>query len=295
MDPDLAATGQRHAAPAILLRHPTDSNAPNARRHLYVAAAVAFLTVALTSPPLAAAPGELAAKEARHIAGTFPGRMAGTLKKDAAAKYIADRLLAMGYQPRLALPDGVRLPLGEQARAQPRLPQPDLNQRDRGTPRHVGQADQSGVRHDSGPARASVRTGYPPSASPSETDPRAARKDSRRTAPFPSIECPSFLLAKCAILDSDAVTVATLGLIEEELLAGTLAPILEQPWKQSNWMIVKLRGRSLGPAALVLVEELRLAHQGFARDESMLRERWFSQGKPRTPARTVTRSRCGEK
>ena len=49
----------------------------------------------------AAPPGELAAKEARHIAGTFPGRMAGTLKEDLAARYLADRLLAMGYKPTL--------------------------------------------------------------------------------------------------------------------------------------------------------------------------------------------------
>lgn len=45
--------------------------------------------------------GALAAKEARHIAKTFPGRMAGTQQELQAAKYIADQLLAMGYQPRL--------------------------------------------------------------------------------------------------------------------------------------------------------------------------------------------------
>ncbi|HOM15658.1 MAG TPA: aminopeptidase, partial [Rubrivivax sp.] len=46
-------------------------------------------------------PGALAAKEARHIAGTYPGRMAGSAKEDQAARYLADRLLAMGYQPAL--------------------------------------------------------------------------------------------------------------------------------------------------------------------------------------------------
>ena len=103
--------------------------------------------------------------------------------------------------------------------------------------------------------------------------------------PFPSIECPSFVLAKCAILESDAVTVATLALIEEELLAGTLAPILEQPWMQSNWMIFKLRGRSLGPAATVLIEELRSAHEAFAREELELRKKWMRTARPRVQKR----------
>lgn len=113
--------------------------------------------------------------------------------------------------------------------------------------------------------------------------------------PFPSIECPSLLLAKCAVLESYAVTVATLVLIEEELLAGTLAPILELPWMQSNWMIFKLRGRSLGPAALVLIEELRLAHQAFVRDESALRKKWLRRARPNVSARKAAPSRSGEK
>ena len=57
--------------------------------------------LALALPASGAEPGALAAKEARHVAATFPGRMAGTPMEDATAKYIADRLLGMGYQPRL--------------------------------------------------------------------------------------------------------------------------------------------------------------------------------------------------
>lgn len=68
-------------------------------RHLAVS--LALVATALSLPALAADPGVLAAKEARHIAATFPGRMAGTPKEDATAKYLADRLLGMGYQPRL--------------------------------------------------------------------------------------------------------------------------------------------------------------------------------------------------
>jgi alkaline phosphatase isozyme conversion protein len=72
---------------------------PVLRRTLGAALAVAAAALAL--PSHAVEPGELAAKEMRHIAATFPGRMAGTPKEDATAKYLADRLLAMGYRPTL--------------------------------------------------------------------------------------------------------------------------------------------------------------------------------------------------
>ena len=67
-------------------------------------ACVAMLLMASTAlslPAQADESGVLAAKEARHIAATFPGRMAGTPMEDATAKYISDRWLEMGYQPRL--------------------------------------------------------------------------------------------------------------------------------------------------------------------------------------------------
>lgn len=67
----------------------------------YLAASLALVITSLSLPAHATDPGALAAKEARHIAATFPGRMAGTPMEDATAKYLADRLLAMGYQPRL--------------------------------------------------------------------------------------------------------------------------------------------------------------------------------------------------
>jgi alkaline phosphatase isozyme conversion protein len=70
-------------------------------RGRYLAASLALVAAGLSPPAIAAEPGVLAAKEARHIAATFPGRMAGTPKEDATAKYLADRLLEMGYQPRL--------------------------------------------------------------------------------------------------------------------------------------------------------------------------------------------------
>ena len=65
--------------------------------------APALLLAWAVAAPGQAAPGDTAAREMRHIASAFPGRMAGTPQEDRAALYIADRLLAMGYHPRLEL------------------------------------------------------------------------------------------------------------------------------------------------------------------------------------------------
>lgn len=61
----------------------------------------AFASAMLAASAFAGSPGELAAKEARYVAEVFPGRMAGTAMEDKAARYLADRLLAMGYKPTL--------------------------------------------------------------------------------------------------------------------------------------------------------------------------------------------------
>jgi alkaline phosphatase isozyme conversion protein len=83
-------------------RHATPVGSPGLRsRGRYFAGSLALAAAVLSAQVLAAEPGVLAAKEARYIAATFPGRMAGTPKEDATAKYLADRLLAMGYKPRL--------------------------------------------------------------------------------------------------------------------------------------------------------------------------------------------------
>jgi alkaline phosphatase isozyme conversion protein len=64
-------------------------------------AVLVFASTLLSLPASADEIGVLAAREARHIAATFPGRMAGTPMEDATARYISDRWLELGYQPRL--------------------------------------------------------------------------------------------------------------------------------------------------------------------------------------------------
>jgi DNA-binding transcriptional LysR family regulator len=90
--------------------------------------------------------------------------------------------------------------------------------------------------------------------------------------PFPSIECPTVPLALSAVLDSDATVIAALSMACAELERGLLSPLLHEPWMCSNWAIVKLRRRSLGPAATAMVAELQGAHEeALARDLALCR------------------------
>jgi alkaline phosphatase isozyme conversion protein len=71
-------------------------------RGLAAGAVLALAAAGLPLPTMAAETGALAATEMRHIEKTFPGRMAGTPQEDLTARYISDRLLAMGYRPKLS-------------------------------------------------------------------------------------------------------------------------------------------------------------------------------------------------
>lgn len=64
-------------------------------------ASLVLLAALVAAGPARAAPGDLAAREMRYIETTFPGRFAGSPQEDKAARYIGDRLVAMGYRPRL--------------------------------------------------------------------------------------------------------------------------------------------------------------------------------------------------
>jgi len=91
-------------------------------------------------------------------------------------------------------------------------------------------------------------------------------------APFPSIECPTVPLALRVVLESDATVMAALSMARAELERGLLSPLLHEPWMCSNWAVVKLRRRSLGPAATAMVAVLRGAHEAaLARDLALCR------------------------
>ena len=89
---------------------------------------------------------------------------------------------------------------------------------------------------------------------------------------FPAIECPTVPLALNAVLNSDATVMAALSMAQGELERGLLRPLLHEPWMCSNWAIVKLRRRSLAPAATAMVAELERAHgEALARDLALCR------------------------
>ena len=101
--------------------------------------------------------------------------------------------------------------------------------------------------------------------------------DARRVAsapPFPAIECPTLALAAKIVANSNAFTFATLGMVRTELEQGRLVPVLHEPWLRTEWHIVRLRKRTMSPAAIAFVVELKRAHAEVLREEDSLRKRW---------------------
>jgi DNA-binding transcriptional LysR family regulator len=92
--------------------------------------------------------------------------------------------------------------------------------------------------------------------------------------PFPAIECPTVPLGVSAILHSDAVMLATLGMVRRELQAGLVAPVLHEAWMRSDWAIMSLRNRPLGPAATAFISELRREHEAARIEDAALCKRW---------------------
>jgi DNA-binding transcriptional LysR family regulator len=101
---------------------------------------------------------------------------------------------------------------------------------------------------------------------------RRRKPSAAGTGSFPSIECPTVAMALNAVLDSDATMLAALSMAQAELDRGLVRPLLHEPWMCSDWAIVKLRRRSLAPAAMAMVAELQRAHeQAVARDRALSR------------------------
>ena len=106
---------------------------------------------------------------------------------------------------------------------------------------------------------------------------------------IPAIECPTVGFAARFVATSDAFTFASLGMVQAELERGQLVPVLTAPWIYAEWAIVRLHNRSLSPAAIAFIEELRLAHAEVQRAEAVLRERWFRPNEAPTSAFTPAR------
>lgn len=113
----------------------------------------------------------------------------------------------------------------------------------------------------------------------------------RTTAvPFPAIECPTVPLGIGAIVQSDAVMLATLGMVRRELHTGLVAPLLHEAWMRSDWAIMRLRNRPLGAAAMDFVGELRREHEAARKEDAALCKRW----EPGQPGSGQRRQRPGK-
>lgn len=95
--------------------------------------------------------------------------------------------------------------------------------------------------------------------------------------PFPAIECPTVALALGAVMASDAVMIASLGLVRAELESRQAVRLLHEPWLRTDWAILCLRTRSLGPAAMAVAGYLQAAHEEVMAEDQQLRGR-FARG-----------------
>lgn len=106
--------------------------------------------------------------------------------------------------------------------------------------------------------------------------------------PIPAIDCPTIPLAVDTVLGSDAVMLVSLGMVKRELALRRVVPVLHESWMRSNWAFMKLRHRSLSPAATAFLAGLRNAHAASVAEDAMLGKRWRLLLPPRAIAGNVT-------
>lgn len=92
--------------------------------------------------------------------------------------------------------------------------------------------------------------------------------------PMPALDCPSVHLAAATVAASDAVVLASLGLLERDIERGRIVPILRAEWMRSAWAFMKLRNRSQSPAAIALMAALREANAAALAHDRKLEKRW---------------------
>jgi DNA-binding transcriptional LysR family regulator len=92
--------------------------------------------------------------------------------------------------------------------------------------------------------------------------------------PVPAIDCPTVPLAVATVAGSDAVMLASLGMLKHELALGRIVPIFHEPWMRTGWAFMKLRHRSLNPATTAFLEALRVAHAASLAEDAILEKRW---------------------
>ena len=97
---------------------------------------------------------------------------------------------------------------------------------------------------------------------------RKSRHPKGQVAPpaFPAIEVPTVPLAVSVVLDSDAVMLASLAMVRTQLRRKQIVPLLHEPWMHSEFGILRLRNRTLSPAAVALVKLIRQSGEAAQRE-----------------------------
>ena len=99
--------------------------------------------------------------------------------------------------------------------------------------------------------------------------------------PVPAVDCPTVPLAAAAVAGSNALMLASLGMLKRELAAGRLVPVLREDWMRSDWAFMKLRHRSLATPATAFLAMLREAHDVAVSEHAALEEQWRGRMPPR--------------
>jgi DNA-binding transcriptional LysR family regulator len=118
---------------------------------------------------------------------------------------------------------------------------------------------------------------------------RAARHKAREQGAlahsFPAVECNALGVVLQIVRNSDAIMVATLPSVSNEIESGELVALGSERWLHLRYGIVRLKGHAPGVAAEKLIELVREAERVTTLEEKRLVTRWARSGRrTRAPA-----------
>jgi len=105
---------------------------------------------------------------------------------------------------------------------------------------------------------------------------------------FPALEFNSLDAVKKIVVGSDALTVAPLACVADELESGRLVVLGSEPHLATRYGIVQLKGQPLTAAGVRFREYVLEAERAFAEQEQELLERWRPRPAPHAPAGTTS-------
>jgi DNA-binding transcriptional LysR family regulator len=105
---------------------------------------------------------------------------------------------------------------------------------------------------------------------------------------FPALEFNSLDAVKKIVVGSDALTVAPLACVADELESGRLVVLGSEPHLATRYGIVQLRGQPLTAAGVRFREYVLEAERAFAEQEQELLERWRPRHAPASASSHAT-------